>query len=69
MSKESRRAARLARESRRAGGPLREPGAGAGQTTDSSGGTPGSTRTRSTGRPVSGVGARAGRRDRVRSGP
>jgi hypothetical protein len=69
VSKESRRAARLARESRRMGGPPREPGAGSGQTTGSSGGSPGSTSTRSTGRPVSGVGARAGRRERVRSAP
>lgn len=69
MSKESRRAARLARESRRAGGPPREPGAGAGQTNAPGGGPSGSTSTRSTGRPVSGVGARAGRRDRVRQGP
>jgi hypothetical protein len=68
VSKESRRAARLARESRRAGGPPREPGAGAGQTSAPGGGPSGSTPTRSTGRPVSGVGARAGRRDRVRQG-
>jgi hypothetical protein len=69
VSKESRRAARLARESRRMGGPPREPGAGSGQTTGPGGGSTGSTPTRSTGRPVSGVGARAGRRERVRSGP
>jgi hypothetical protein len=69
VSKESRRAARLARESRRMGGPPREPGAGSGQTTGSSGSSPGSTSTRLTGRPVSGVGARAGRRERVRSAP
>ena len=69
MSKESRRAARLARESRRAGGPPREPGAGAGSTSAPGGGPAGSPGTRSTGRPVSGVGARAGRRDRVRSAP
>ena len=68
MSKESRRAARLARESRRAGVP-REPGSGAGQASAPGGGPGGSTPTRSTGRPVSGVGARAGRRERVRPGP
>ncbi len=69
MSKESRRAARLARESRRIGGPAREPGAGAGAADAQGTGAAGSTPTRSTGRPVSGVGARVGRRERVRPGP
>ena len=69
MSKESRRAARLARESRRIGGPAREPGAGAGAADAPGTGAAGSTPTRPAGRPVSGVGARVGRRERVRLGP
>jgi len=69
VSKESRRAARLARESRRAGVPPRPPGPAAGQTSVPGDGPAGSTPTRSTGRPVSGVGARAGRRERTRPGP
>jgi hypothetical protein len=69
VSKESRRAARLARESRRVGGPAREPGAGAGQADTLGTGAAGSTPTRSINRPASGVGARVGRRDRVRPGP
>jgi hypothetical protein len=69
VSKESRRAARLARESRRLGGPPREPGVGLGQTSVPGGASGASSPTRSTGRPVSGVGARAGRRERARPGP
>ena len=67
MSKDSRRAARLARESRQAGGPGRQPdpGRGAGEG-PSSPGAVGATPTR---RPVGATGPRAGRRDRVRPGP
>ena len=71
MSKESRRAARLARESRRLGDPSRQ--AGGGQTTEGTPtGSPGTgtiRSTRPTGRPTSGVGARVGRRERPRLGP
>ena len=65
MSKESRRAARLARESRQAGAAGRKPAAepGAGDSPEVGSGVP------PTRRPVSGSTARAGRRDRVRSGP
>lgn len=69
MSKESRRAARLARESRRLGGPAREPAAGADQAATTGTGNAGSAPTRPISRPASGVGARVGRRDRVRPGP
>ena len=69
MSKESRRAARLARESRRTGGPAREPDAGVGAADGPGPGSAGSTPTRSTSRPASGVGSRVGRRERVRPGP
>src|SRR4029077_6419853 len=67
VSKESRRAARLARERRRLRGPARERGAG--QADAPGTGAAGSTPTRPIGRPASGVGARVGRRDRVRPGP
>ncbi|GAC1671448.1 MAG: hypothetical protein NVS9B8_14460 [Candidatus Limnocylindrales bacterium] len=71
MTKESRRAARLARESRRIGGP-NQPGTGATPSTpdgapDAHPTSP-STAPRSTIRPTSGVGARAGRRERPRPG-
>jgi len=69
VSKESRRAARLARESRRLGGPAREPAAGADQAATTGTGNAGSAPTRPISRPASGVGARVGRRDRVRPGP
>jgi hypothetical protein len=71
VSKESRRAARLARESRRVGGPARQSGTGDGQAAtpaSGAGGTPPSA-SRTTGRPVAGPPTRAGRRERVRSGP
>ena len=70
MSKESRHAARLARESRRLG-PARQPGAGTGPADAPDGAaapTAGPT-TRPTGRPISGVGARAGRRAQTRLAP
>ena len=66
MSKESRRAARLARESRQSGGAGRPPtsdtGAGPAGDPRGDGGSP-------TRRPVTGTGPRAGRRERVRSAP
>ncbi|HEV7809329.1 MAG TPA: DUF3105 domain-containing protein [Candidatus Limnocylindrales bacterium] len=64
MSKESRRAARLARESRRAGGSGRPVGddAGAGST-----GAPRPPSASGTRRPAGTAGVRAGRRERVRS--
>jgi Protein of unknown function (DUF3105) len=68
VSKESRRSARLARESRRLGGPAREPGARSDPAGTADGATE-STPSRSASRPTSGVGARAGRRDRPRPGP
>lgn len=73
MSKESRHAARLARESRRLGANARQAGAGStdpAATDDSTGTvTTQSATTRPAARPATGVGARAGRRDRVRPGP
>ena len=67
MSKESRRAARLARESRQAGSASRQPGSGIESTEAAEDGVPaGSTPAR---RPVTGATVRAGRRDRVRPGP
>ena len=90
MSKESRHAARLARESRLRGTTARQSGAGStgagappgstdsgAPTAGSTGATPGSTGSATGprggvargGRPTSGAGARAGRRDRVRPGP
>lgn len=76
MSKESRRAARLARESRRAGGAGRPPaaatGAGDGLADTTAGSAPGAVATGGaapTRRPVGGAAPRAGRRERVRSGP
>jgi hypothetical protein len=82
VSKESRRAARLARESRRLGeAPRGGASAGGERSTDGTptgaagagstgSGAPGSSPTRTTsGRPVAGVGARAGRRERARFGP
>jgi hypothetical protein len=68
VSKDTRRAARLARESRRVGGPAREAGAGtqpAGTVDTAAGSAP----TRPVGRPTSGVGSRAGRRTTPRPGP
>jgi hypothetical protein len=67
VSKESRRAARLARESRQAGAASRRPASDieagdAGDDVPAMGVTP-------TRRPVSGASVRAGRRDRVRPGP
>jgi hypothetical protein len=67
VSKESRRAARLARESRRLGDPARQPAAGAGAP-DASDGTVGGGPSRPTPRPSTPA-ARAGRRERVRPGP
>ena len=67
MSKESRHAARLARESRRLGA-ARQPGAG-GAPADAPTGAAPPAPPRPTGRPTSGVGARAGRRDRTRLAP
>ena len=72
MSKESRRAARLARESRRLGDPSRQGASPDGPPDGTPVGSPdrGATRsTRPAGRPTSGVGARAGRRERTRFGP
>lgn len=77
MSKESRHAARLARESRRAAGAGRTPGAGStgpGSLETGTPRTPGPATTPRTsgvggGRPISGPGARAGRRERARPGP
>ncbi|HET7030635.1 MAG TPA: DUF3105 domain-containing protein [Candidatus Limnocylindrales bacterium] len=68
MSKESRRAARLARESRRAGSGATQPGSAGGATAPSGSGGPAAP-ARPTARPVSAGPVRAGRRDRVRSGP
>ncbi len=73
MSKESRHAARLARESRRLGASDRQPGSGSTDpaATDAAGPTPtgAATTTIRGGRPATGVGARAGRRERARPGP
>ena len=69
MSKESRHAARLARESRRAGATPRQPSLDAGQAGAPEKSVPGSSPTSSMGRPSNGGGVRAGRRDRVRPGP
>jgi hypothetical protein len=71
VSKESRHAARLARESRRLGA-ARQSGAGStlgSAPGDAPQGSVAPTPTRPIGRPTSGVGARAGRRDRARLGP
>ena len=71
MSKESRRAARLARESRRAGRPDRRRAGRRRRADEAPGGGPSGARRRpdrAAGR-RSGVGARAGRRDRVRPSP
>lgn len=72
MSKESRHAARLARESRRLGANARQQGAGATDPAAAEGTaqpTAASTSTTRGARPVSGVGSRAGRRERARPGP
>jgi len=70
VSKESRHAARLARESRRIGANARQGAAG---TTDPDAADAATTASSTTpsrgGRPTSGVGARAGRRERIRPGP
>ena len=71
MTKESRRAARLARESRRIGGPSQPRNGATPSTPDDASNaspTPPSTANRSTIRATSGVGARAGRRERPRPG-
>ena len=75
MTKESRRAARLARESRRAGSGASQPAPG-GSSASPSPKAPASSDAASTSRPVTrpmtrpvAGSTRAGRRDRVRSGP